>query len=84
MFERRVQLTRETGYEGFEAKPEEIGRSAAEVRRVVGDRFTVGVATSTDVLDAQVALLDAEVEGARLQASLRIAEARLLRAAGNR
>lgn len=32
LFERRVQLTKETGYEGFEAKPEEIGRPAAEVR----------------------------------------------------
>lgn len=31
-FERRLQLTRETGYEGFEAKPEEIGHSGAEVR----------------------------------------------------
>jgi sugar phosphate isomerase/epimerase len=32
LFERRLQLTQETGYEGFEAKPEEIGRTAAEVR----------------------------------------------------
>jgi outer membrane protein TolC len=32
-------------------------RSAAEARRVLGERFAAGVATSTDVLDAQVALL---------------------------
>ena len=32
LFERRLQLTRDTGYQGFEAKPEEIGRPAAEVR----------------------------------------------------
>lgn len=28
----RLQLTKETGYEGFEAKPEEIGRPAGEVK----------------------------------------------------
>jgi len=30
--DRRLQLTKETGYEGFEAKPAEIGRPAREVR----------------------------------------------------
>jgi sugar phosphate isomerase/epimerase len=30
--DRRLQLTKETGYEGFEAKPEEIGRPPEEVR----------------------------------------------------
>ena len=30
--EKRLQLTKETGYEGFEAKPAEIGRPADEVR----------------------------------------------------
>src|SRR5687768_12301540 len=34
LFERRLQLTKETGYEGFEAKPEEIGRPAMEVREL--------------------------------------------------
>lgn len=34
LFERRLQLTKETGYEGFEAKPDEIGRPAAEVREM--------------------------------------------------
>jgi sugar phosphate isomerase/epimerase len=34
MFERRLRLTKETGYEGFEAKPEEIGRPASEVREL--------------------------------------------------
>jgi sugar phosphate isomerase/epimerase len=29
----RLRLTKETGYEGFEAKPEEIGRPAEEVRQ---------------------------------------------------
>jgi sugar phosphate isomerase/epimerase len=30
--DRRLQLTKETGYEGFEAKPAEIGRPAEEMR----------------------------------------------------
>ena len=31
--DRRLELTRETGYEGFEAKPEEIGRPAEALRK---------------------------------------------------
>jgi outer membrane protein len=56
--------------------------AAAEARRVVEERFRAGVATSTEVLDAQVAQLESEVEHTRLQAALRIGEARLLRALG--
>jgi outer membrane protein TolC len=58
-------------------------RSAAEARRVVGERFAVGVATSADVVDAQVALLQAELDRTRALASVRIAEARLERAVGD-
>ena len=57
-------------------------RSAAEARRVVADRFAAGVATSTDVLVAQVALLEAELSRTRALASVRLAEARLERAVG--
>jgi outer membrane protein TolC len=57
-------------------------RSAAEARRVVGERFAVGVATSTDVLDAQLALLQAELDQTRAFANVRLAEARLDRALG--
>jgi outer membrane protein TolC len=57
-------------------------RSAAEARRVVSERFTVGVATSTEVLDAQVALLQAELDRTRALASIKLAEARLDRALG--
>src|SRR5262249_31001997 len=57
-------------------------RSAAEARRVVGDRFAAGVATSTDVLDAQVVLLQAELDRTRAIATARIADARLARAVG--
>jgi outer membrane protein TolC len=56
--------------------------AATEARRVVDERFRAGVATSTEVLDAQVAQLESEVEHTRLQAALRIGEARLLRALG--
>ena len=57
-------------------------RSATEARRVVGERFTAGVATSTDVLDAQVALLQAELDRTQAIANARLARARLERALG--
>jgi outer membrane protein TolC len=57
-------------------------RSAAEARRVVGDRFAAGVATSTEVLDAHVALLQAELDRTEAIAAARLAEARLARALG--
>jgi outer membrane protein TolC len=56
--------------------------SAAEARRVVGDRFAAGVATSTDVLVAQVALLENGLARMRALASVKLAEARLQRAIG--
>jgi outer membrane protein TolC len=61
---------------------EDAIRSAQEARRVVGERFSVGVATSTEVLDAQVGLLQAELDRTRSVANLRLAEARLERALG--
>ena len=57
-------------------------RSAAEARRVVADRFAAGVATSTDVLVAQVALLETQLARTRALANVRLAEARLERAMG--
>lgn len=57
-------------------------RSAAEARRVVTDRFAAGVATSTDVLVAQVALLEADLARTRALANVKLAEARLERAVG--
>jgi outer membrane protein TolC len=56
--------------------------AAAEARRVVGERFAVGVATSTDVLTADVALLQAQLDRTRWSTALRTAEARLLRTVG--
>jgi outer membrane protein TolC len=49
---------------------------------VVGERFRAGVATSTDVLDAELAVLQAELDLTRAQANTRVALARLERAAG--
>ncbi len=56
--------------------------AAAETRRVVGDRFEAGVATTLDVLDAQVAVLQAELDRTRVLADIRLNEARLARVLG--
>jgi outer membrane protein TolC len=61
----------------------EVGlRAATEARRVVADRFSAGVATSTDVLDAQVDLLQASLDRALALANARLAEAQLDRTLG--
>jgi outer membrane protein TolC len=57
-------------------------RAAAEARRVVSERFTAGVVTNTEVLDAQTALLQAELDRTRALVNARMAEARLMRAVG--
>jgi outer membrane protein TolC len=56
--------------------------SAADARRVVNDRFAAGVATNTDALDAQLALMQAELDRTRALANARLAAARLDRALG--
>jgi outer membrane protein len=57
-------------------------KSAAEARRVVQERFTAGVATNTDLLDAQQDQLEAELQRTRALANVRLAQARLARAIG--
>lgn len=57
-------------------------RSAVEARRVVAERYAAGVVTSTEVLDAEVAVLQAELDRTRALANARLAEARLERALG--
>ena len=57
-------------------------RAAVEAHRVLGERFAAGVATSTDVLDAQTAVLQAELDRTRAIANARLAAARLDRAVG--
>jgi outer membrane protein TolC len=57
-------------------------RAAAETERVVNERYREGVALNTEVLDAQVARLQAELDRTRAIANVRLAEARLERALG--
>jgi outer membrane protein TolC len=57
-------------------------RAATEAHRVVGERFNAGVATSTDVLDAEIAILQSGLDRTQSLASLRMAEAGLSRATG--
>jgi outer membrane protein len=71
----------ESALEMVEATADAIA-SAAEARRVVADRFAAGVATSTDVIVAQVALLETELGRTRALANVRLAEARLERSLG--
>jgi len=80
---RQRRLDVESGWAALNASAEAIAAST-EARRVVEERFKAGVATSTDVLDAQTALLESELERTRLAAALRLSEARLLRAVGGR
>ncbi len=78
---RQRLLDLESGRTALQAAGDAVA-AATEARRVVGERFNAGVATPTDVLDAQNALLEAELERTQIAASLRIGEARLLRAVG--
>jgi outer membrane protein TolC len=57
-------------------------RAAMEARRVLAERFSAGVATNTDVLLAQTALLQAELDLTRARANAALAGARLDRALG--
>jgi outer membrane protein len=78
---RQRQLEIESSRAAIAAASDGI-RSATEARRVVGERFRAGVATSTDLLDAEVAVLQAELDRTRALANARLAEARLERAIG--
>ena len=64
------------------AAAEDAVRAATEAHRVVADRYASGVATSTEVLDAHVALLQAQLDRTQALANARLAEARLARAVG--
>jgi outer membrane protein len=57
-------------------------RAAEEARRVVAERYGAGVVAHSEVLDAQLALLQAELDRTRALAGLRLSEARLARATG--
>lgn len=57
-------------------------RAAMETERVVGERYRAGVATNTDVLDAEEARLQADLDRTRAIANMRLAQARLERTVG--
>ena len=55
---------------------------ATAARRVVMEPFRAGVITSSDVLDADLAVLQAELDLTRSRAQAHLAQARLDRAVG--
>lgn len=57
-------------------------RAAAEARRVVGERYRAGVIAQSEVLDAELALVQVQLDRTRALANVRLAEARLDRALG--
>lgn len=59
-------------------------RAAEESRRIAGQKFDRGTASTTDVLDSEVALLQARLVLTRAGAELRLNDARLRRAVGER
>jgi outer membrane protein TolC len=56
--------------------------SATENRRVAADRYRAGVIPSSELLDAEVALVRAGLDRTSAQATLRLADAALVRATG--
>lgn len=77
--QRRIDL--ETARAAIVSAREAV-RNATETHRVFRNRYAAGVATSTEVLDAQVVQLQAELEETRALAGARIAQAQLERAIG--
>ena len=59
-------------------------RAAEESRRIVGEKFERGTASTTEVLDAEVALLQARLSLTRAGSELKMNDARLRRAMGER
>jgi outer membrane protein TolC len=78
---RQRQLEIDSGRAAIAAAGDAV-RAAGEARRVVAERYQAGVATQTEVLDADFALVQAELDRTRAQAGVRLAEARLARALG--
>ena len=78
---RQRRLDLESARASIRAATDEVA-SAAEARRVVSERFKAGLVSSTEVLDAQQALLAAQFDRTRALASARLSEARLDRAVG--
>ena len=78
---RQRALDLESGRGGDRGRDERCA-AAADARRVVDERYQAGVIAQIEVLDAEYALLQAQLDRTRAQASVRLAEARLTRAIG--
>jgi outer membrane protein TolC len=78
---RQRQLELDSSRAAIDAATDGV-RAAVEAQRVLAERFKAGVATNTEVLDAQTAVLQAELDRTRALANARLAEARLARAIG--
>ena len=80
----RAGVSRRAMYAGRAAvaAAAEAVRAASEARRVVAERYQAGVIAQIEVLDAEYALLQSELDRARALAGVRLSEARLARAIG--
>jgi len=78
---RQRSLEIASGEAAISAADEAI-RAATEARRVVGERYQAGVIAQSEVLDAELALVQAQLDRTRALANVRLAEARLDRALG--
>jgi outer membrane protein TolC len=78
---RQRALDIESGRASITAASDAV-KAAAEARRVVTERYRAGVIPQIEVLDAEFALLQAELDRTRALATLRLSEARLSRAVG--
>jgi len=78
---RQRALDLESGRAAIAAASDAV-RAAAEARRVVAERYQAGVIAQIEVLDAEYALLQAELDRTRALAGVRLSEARLARAIG--
>ena len=64
------------------AAADDAVRAATEAQRVVTERYRAGVIAEIEVLDAEFALLQAQLDRTRALAGVRLAEARLARTMG--
>jgi outer membrane protein len=78
---RQRTLDIQSGSAAVEAADAAI-RAAEEAHRVVTERYRAGVVPQGDVLDAQLALLQTQLDRTRALAGVRLAEARLTRSLG--
>ncbi len=78
---KRSYLTHNEVLDGLAIAEEGLAQ-AQEAMRVARESFRNGIVTSSDVLDAQTALANAEMSRIRAMTALRVAEARLVLAVG--